>query len=362
MKKFFAAGVFAIAALFATGIYAQENQNPDATPSEATEASTNEVIEAFLSHVEGLDSISADQKTAIASQVKELAADPYSLADAITVGLGTIYPEYKAAVETSFTDEESKSIDLLKPLADSDDKFLAADASFYLARVMMNLEQYDTALPLLEKLGTDLSGSTIHGNSAIFFTGVAQAGLLKNKEAIATFTKFLKEAGDAPERLRVSAWRQIQQLQMIREGQLEDVHQRMIFSENRLKQSKSGDVTQEQQDKIANMLKKLIKEQEKKECSNCKSNCNKPGQKQAKKPSKGQGKSPSQGKSSQGGSSNNPNGVVRREFDNGPASPWSRLRDRSRDAANTAIKEKLPAKYREIVEKYSAKARGDEDK
>ena len=40
-----------------------------------------------------------------------------------------------------------------------------------------------------------------------------------------------------------------------------------------------------------------------------------------------------------GGTSNNPNGVVRRTYDDGPASPWSQLRDRTRDAANNAVKQ-----------------------
>ena len=51
--------------------------------------------------------------------------------------------------------------------------------------------------------------------------------------------------------------------------------------------------------------------------------------------------------------------AVVKTYEDTPASPWSRLRDRSRDPANNAIKEKLPAKYRDIVEKYMEKANGD---
>ena len=316
-------------------------------------------IAGFVKHVQESE-LESGQKDAIAAEVQELAGDPYTKVDAITIGLGRMFPEYKNAVEGSFS-EDADAIGKLRTYVDSDNKFLAADSSFFLARLMMNGQQFDEALPLLEKLNGELAGYTLQSSNSLFFMGVAQAGLLENQKAIASFSEFLEQAADAPERLRVSAWRQIQQLQMIREGQLEDVHQRMVFSENRLKQQKSGDLTQDQQSKIVDMLAKLIKEQEQKECSNCKSNCNKPGEKQANKPSQGQGQQQSAGKSNQGGSSSNPNGVVRREFDDGPASPWSRLRDRSRDAANTAIKEKLPSKYREIVEKYSSKARGDDN-
>lgn len=110
------------------------------------------------------------------------------------------------------------------------------------------------------------------------------------------------------------------------------------------------------------MLNKLIKEEEKKEASSSASSSKKPkpkdqGQKdkQAQKP-----KSPKPSKSQQGGSSSNPNGqAVVKTYDDSPASPWSRLRDRSRDPANNAVKEKLPARYRDIVERYMEAANGE---
>jgi len=67
----------------------------------------------------------------------------------------------------------------------------------------------------------------------------------------------------------------------------------------------------------------------------------------------------SPGKGQKGGSSSNPNGKVVKTYDDSPASPWSRLRDRLRDPANNAVKEKLPARYRDIVEKYRAAADGE---
>jgi hypothetical protein len=54
--------------------------------------------------------------------------------------------------------------------------------------------------------------------------------------------------------------------------------------------------------------------------------------------------------------------VVQKSYDDSPASPWSRLRDRARDPANNAVKEKLPARYRDIVEKYTEAANGEDQK
>ena len=194
-------------------------------------------------------------------------------------------------------------------------------------------------------------GNTLHSGNALYFLAVAQANLLQNKQAIATFSKFIENNPSAPERLRVAAFRQKEMLAAIEDGSLSDVFQRMDFSRRRLENEKTGDVTQDQQDKIVQLLQKLIKEQEKKECSSCCSSTNQ--QQEGQKPQDGQAQNPGQGKSNKGGTSNQQDGQAHRTYDNGPPSPWSRLRDRSRDPANQAIKEKLPARYRPAVEKYN---------
>ena len=321
---------------------------------------SSQVIDSFLTHVSKAD-LSDEVKAKVKQVVGDLRDDPYTQADAITQGLAAVYPEYASAVESTQGDDLEGSITSLEPHTKSDDKFLAADASFFVARALLNLERFEDALPILETLTGDLADYSVHSGSSQYFMGVAQANLLRNKEAIASFQTFLEQNTDAPERMQVSAWRQIQQLNSIREGELVDIHQRMDFSRRRLELEKTGNITQEQHRKIVNMLAKMIKEQEKKECSNCKSKCkgNNTKDGQAKKPGK-PGGNKKQGKSSKGGTSNNPNGTVRREYGTGPASPWSKLRDRARDPAYSAIKEQMPARYREIVERYTEKAQGNE--
>jgi hypothetical protein len=139
---------------------------------------------------------------------------------------------------------------------------------------------------------------------------------------------------------------------------MEDIYQRMDYSRRRLSLIEPGEQTQEEQDKIVRMLAKLIKEQEKKEASSKSKNQQKNQQQQQQQQQANQKRQPSQ--SQIGGQSSNPNGqVVKKSYNDGPASPWSRLRDRSRDPANNAIKDKLPARYREIVERYYEAANGN---
>ncbi|MEL7497465.1 MAG: hypothetical protein AAFN77_07635 [Planctomycetota bacterium] len=316
------------------------------------------VLGDFTKHVTQHKKFDDKAKSAVKAKLKSFADDPQY---AVTEGLVLMYPKYGTAIESSDANHVSDAIDALTPMTESEDQFLAADSSFTLARMLMNNERFEEAMPLLENLTGDLGDYSAHRGAAQFYIGVAHAGLLNNQAAIDSFMRFLQFNQDAPERLIVSAWQQVQELQSIKSGQLDDVYQRMDYSRRRLALQETDDQTQEQQDKIVAMLNKLIKEAEKKECSNCKGGkCDKKGQ---KKPGQKQAQSkPGQSKSKSGSSSSNPNGkAIVKNYDDSPTSSWSRLRERSRDPANNAVKEKLPARYREIVERFIKAANGEDE-
>ncbi len=237
----------------------------------ANDSHTDKVVASFLKHVGALDSVADETKSTVLSTVEKIGSES---PDAVTEGLVQLYPDYSKAVESSDAESVDEAVKLLSPLAESDDKFLAADASFYLARTLMNDERFEDAMPRLELLQGELGKFSVHQGNVQYFIGVAQAGLLKNDVAVQSFMQFLQFNPDAPERLRVSAWRQVQQIQSIKEGKLDDVYQRMDYSRRRLELAETDEVTQKQQDKIVGMLTKMIKEEEKKECS---SNCKKGG-------------------------------------------------------------------------------------
>jgi hypothetical protein len=319
-----------------------------------------DVVRKFAAHVDGLKSLDDATRSEIHALIDRSGDDEYSQIEAITAGLARIYPEYEKAILTTQADDVEGAIAALQPLADSGDPFLAADSSFFLARTLMNGNRHEEALPLLDRLAGDLASYTVHAGPALYFTGVAQAGLLDNQRALQAFSQFLDQYPEAPERLRVAAWRQVQTLQAIEEGSMDDVLQRMDYSHRRLEIGRTDEPTQVEQEKIVSILAKMIVEEEKKECSNCKGSKNSEQQKEAQGEGQKPGENQGQGRSNTGGSSNQPNGTVRRTYDNGPASPWSTLRERTRDAANNAIRQKLPVRYRSVVEKYYDTISGNE--
>ena len=280
-----------------------------------------------------------------------------------------IYPEFGQAIDDADFEDLDVAVAALTPLTTNEDRFLAADASFYLARTLMNGEKFEEAVPLLEALTGELGEQSAQQGVAQYYTGVAEAGLLENKSAIKSFITFLQLNPEAPERLRDNAVTQVRELQTIEQGKLTDIRQRMDFSRRRLDLTNTDEGTQGQQQEIVSMLGKLIKEELKKEKS--KGGSSKPKDKKEKKqnkenssddqkkPEKGKGK-PNQSKSQSGNSSSKPNGVAElKTYDGSPASPWSRLRSRNRDAANSAFKDKLPARFRDLVEKYNENADGE---
>jgi len=284
-----------------------------------------DVLSAFTKSV-STRKLSAEVESSVESILTTNADSPVT---AITESLIAIYPEYGQAIDDADFEGIDVAVEALTPLTTHEDQYLAADASFHLARTLMNAEKYEDAVPLLKKITGKQGKHSAHQGVATYYTGVAQAGMLDNEAAIKSFATYLQFNSDIADRLRESAWVQIQALQQIEKG----------------KQQKSGQQQEEQKQK----------QQEKKENSS-------DNQKQSnKQEQKQQGeKKPNQSESQSGGSSSNPNGVAQlKTYDGSPASPWGRLRERSRDGANNAFKDKLPARYRELVEKYNNKADGD---
>ena len=231
-------------------------------------ATADSPAERFLQQVKAGGKLDAAQ---IASLEQELASSEAATVEAaVTSALCRLYPDYEAAVRASDDDDLQQARQLLGGLTGSEDRFLAADASFYLARTMMNHERFEEAKQLLDALNGPLVDFSTHRTITQYYQGLAQAGLLQNDEAIKSLMEFLQFNADAPERLRVSAWRQVQQIQAIKKGQMDDIYQRMDFSRRRLEITEPGERTQEEQDNIVKMLKKLISEQEKKEASSSK--------------------------------------------------------------------------------------------
>lgn len=325
-----------------------------ATGAPAAPADVEKILDDFATATAANPTASAEQKRIIGELVLQLRKVPEDRSVAITESLRVLYPEYKAALAALGDDNLGAAIIGLTKLREAADPYLAADASYFLARAYLLDERFEEAIPLLDDLQDKWADKTAQGGEVLFLRGVAEVALLRHKEAIDTLASFLKDYPEAPERMRVGAFRQLEQLKLYQEGTLSDVQLRMDFSRRKLTLEDTGNETRQQQDKIIEILAKLIKDAEEREC-NCKGGGSGKGQKQGKPgeaESQAQGEGQGQQGSSGGGSKGTDSDTVKRLHRGGPQSPWSQLRDKDRDPVYSAIKEKFPARYQQLIEQY----------
>ncbi len=330
-----------------------------AVPALSAADKSQKVIDDFLAAVQASDQFSEDQVAETVKAVELLRKDEYDVQFAITEGLCGLYPAFAKALDVlAEEDDVTPAIKSLEKMTTSKDAFLAAEAAFFLARTFAIEEKFEEAAALLD--GLVGSEKTLQVASSLYLLGATQSGLLQRKEAAKNLQQFIDDYPNAPERMRIGAERQLSFLTALKTDSITDAFERMDFSRRHLKLEKSGGSTQDQQDKVVAILDKLIKAAEKRE-SKSKSDKKKKEKKDCKKcegegckECKGSGKSESesQGKGQKGGRSKNPDGVAKRSVYNGPQSPWDKLRDKERDPAYTAIKNKLPARYERLIEQY----------
>jgi TolA-binding protein len=329
----------------------------------AAPVDVDSVFDRFIAAVEANPSFEAEQKRQVALLVKELRQTPEDRGAAITESLRLIYPEFKEAMAALGDDNLGAAIVGLTKHRQSSDPYLAAAATFYLARAQLLDERFEEALPLLADLQGKWADKTSNGGEVLFLRGVAEVALLKHQEAVKSLAQFLSEYPDAPERMRVGAFRQLEQLKQFQEGTLSDLHLRMDYSRRRLVLEETGAETRQQQDKIVEILGKLIQEAQQRESKSRGGGSGK-SQKQGQ-PGESQGQAQgdgSQGGATGGGSKGTDTDTLNRLHRGGPQSPWSKLRDKERDPVYSAIKEKFPARYQQLIEQYYKSFQDDDER
>ena len=221
-----------------------------------------QAIDRFVSHVDAQTDLSEAIREEAKQVIAELRSDDYSRRDCLIEGLCVLYPEFESALIALGEERVVEAIASLSDMITSEDTYLAAHARYFTARTFMIQERYEAALMMLIFSVSDEGNHLLTGGESQFLQGVCYAGLLRRDEAQSAFDKFLQEYPDAPERLRVGAWRQKEQLAALNEGSLQDVQQRMEYVRRRLGLEDTSGQTQGHQQEIIDMLALLIEEAE----------------------------------------------------------------------------------------------------
>ncbi|MEX0586570.1 MAG: tetratricopeptide repeat protein [Pirellulales bacterium] len=266
--------LIALGLLLVPPLAAQEAEKPKADEAQAKPPEKepekkpdklDRVLDSFLKSVSEDKSLDEAKRRAVLTLVEAQRADADRRVTAITDALAAVNDDFRGALAALAAEDVKTAIGALEKLVAAKDEYLAAEAAYFLARALVIEERCEDALPLLEKLTKKMADQSMYSGDAQFLLGVCHLQLLDRRQAISALEKFLKDYPDAPERLRVGAYRQVEELKGMREGSLVDVHDRMGFSRRKLQLEDSGQKTRSEQDKIIAMLDVLIKEAEDRE-------------------------------------------------------------------------------------------------
>ncbi|MEX2027863.1 MAG: hypothetical protein WEH44_11190, partial [Pirellulaceae bacterium] len=122
-------------------------------PAFSAESLADKVLDDFVAAVKENKDAKPDAIVKAVEIVTALRAEPDARAVAITEGLRELYPDFRDALGVLGEENLTGAITALGKLRDSADPYLAAEASYYLARAYLLEERFEDALPILEDSG-----------------------------------------------------------------------------------------------------------------------------------------------------------------------------------------------------------------
>lgn len=303
---------------------------------------------AFLEHLASLDA-----KAPLAVEtIRQGYRDAYASktpAGFVPDALAVLFPEFRGALQAYDEERVRDAARLLEPLTKHPDPFLAANASYYYARALVEQNLLEEAEAFLSSLASSsdarLEVRTPYAPHVLFLLAYCEASNLRYDAAAGALRDLLERFPDAPESVTVGARQLRLELERREVGTLGEVADVMTYSAVRLDAEDAGERVRARQDEVLAMLDKLIEQA-----------------KQREQQSQGEGK---QGKASPQQQPSRPRdvseappsgpGVEMRLHESPKAQPgemWGRLPPAERERILQSLKERYPSRYRQLVEQY----------
>ncbi|MBI5866200.1 MAG: hypothetical protein HZB38_17155 [Planctomycetes bacterium] len=336
--------------LIACGVAVAASDEPAPQPASRLE----KLNAAFLKH---LDTLGGDQALAAATaregwQSLYRDRDP---AGFVPDALAVLDPRFRSALEAFDAGRSEDVARILEPLCSSSDPFLAANATYFRARALVDLgkfEEVETELARPTASADGLDAATPFAPHLAFLRGIAQARNLHFSEAGATLSAARGRYADAPEAV-LSGMRQLQlELERREAGTLDEVAGVMQYVADRLQAIDAGERVRARQSEVLTLLDKLIEEQEQQEkSSNSGGNCAKKKKGAGKKP--GESQKPSKPRDdSEAPSGSGDVGDLHAAPKTDPGEMWGKLPPTEREKILQSLRDRFPSRYRQLVEQY----------
>lgn len=327
-----------------------------ALPGSAETAEPPGVLDGFVVACQANQAFTPDKRSAAIALVSELRGKDARNPAILTEALRVLYPQFSDALASLGQEQTTAAIDALTPLTTHADRYLAAESTYYLARGLVISERYEEALPRLVELTGPRDPYMLHAAAALLMRGQAEARLLDREQAERSLRLFLEKYPNADETERSDAEQELNLLENVAAGSLDDIRDRMRLTQRRLRQGRDDETTRQEQERIVRLIDELLlraEEQSEQQGTNSSGAAPPP----ASQPAAGDDPSSGSAAAAAMEAANEPGGAGAASAS--PLAPlassgaWGKLRDRERQArALASIKTRFPDRYRQLVEQY----------
>ncbi|MFQ5489765.1 MAG: tol-pal system YbgF family protein [Phycisphaerae bacterium] len=258
---------------------------------------------------------------------------------------------FRAGLDAFDEDRHAQCAEIMARLKDDPEPFLATNAAVFEAKALVANDDLELAEQRLNELLHPPDRLIAHSYAQAemhYLLGFSQLGNLKYEQAQATLAAFLEMHPGAPQRLRLTAQQMLAEIRQFTPGQIGEVTDLMDYSARRLASTDSGTLTRDRQQKIIDILDKLIEDAQQREKSSGGGGSGSSQSKSQQKP--GQANKPMNQSTLPKGSADP--GTKLRQRVALPGEAWGGMKPADRQRIIQQLKDRFPARYRQLVEQY----------
>lgn len=328
-------------------------------PSGAAVASTP--VDRFLAVLDKRADLSTEQRNLIRETWSRCEnCDP---AEFLTQGLTLLSTAFRAGLDAYDSEAYDQCAAVMHELVGNDDAFLSTHAAVYEVKSLVAAERFAEAAARLAAIPSTMrSGPAMEGTplknvevrlysyfdaEVEFLRGVVLLADLRYADAARAMSAFLKEFPDASPRLTIAAQQISTELTHREPESIGEVADLMNYSRRRLTHGESDEVLWNRQQRILDLLDKLIEDAQQREQNQSSSGGGGggSGNQGGQSPS-----NPMQQSMLPGGQSRE--GSLREPRRASPGEAWGAMPPAERERVLQALRESFPARYRQLVEQY----------
>lgn len=304
-------------------------------------------VDRFLQHIDQHAKLPVDARDLITRQWADCKeCDPEEF---LTQALAVLSPTFRQGLDAYDADQYANSAEIMHELAANADPFVAVNAAVYEIKALVAIDRLLEAGSRLDELAASknkVEAFSYFEPEVEFLRGYTLLADLRYEEAESALKRFLLNFPGASARLTIAARQMLQELANREPEKLGDVVDLMDFSGKRLKSEDAGQPVRTRQQRILDLLDKLIKEEEEKEkqASQSSSGANSSGTPQ-NSPSNPMQQSQLPGGTPQAGQ-------LRAARRANPGEAWGAMPPAERERVLQAIRGTFPTRYRQLVEQY----------